>query len=302
MSTLRSLSDDVAGVVDAVALAALHVRTLVASGRGLGGGSGFLFTPDGHALTNHHVVRGAAGVEVERADGEDPATDLAVLRVPHAGDAPHAPLGDSNALRVGDVVVAIGSPYGLARTVTLGIVGALGRELAVPNGRTIEGVVRTDARLNPGSSGGPLADHGGRVVGVNTAIRAQAQGLCFAVPSNTAGFVAAEILRHGRVRRGYLGLAVEEVLLPAPLARDLDLSAARGVSIRAVEPSSPADRAGLRRGDVLVRLDDTTLATVADLHRALGPDSIGRTGTLRLVRAGKLVPVDVRPDERRGTA
>ena len=307
MSGLQSLSDDVAALVDAVGPATLHIRTLVARGRGLSGGSGFLFTPDGYALTNHHVVRGAAGVEVELHDGrsvladvvgEDPATDLAVLRVPVDGGAPHVELGDSNALRVGDFVVALGSPYGLARTVTLGIVGALGRELASPNGRTIDGVIQTDALLNPGNSGGPLVDPAGRVVGVNTAVRAGSQGICFAVPSNTAAFVAGEVLRNGRVRRGYLGLAVEEVLVPQAVARRLELSDNRGVAIRKVESGAPAERADLRRGDVLVAFGDRSIATVADLHRALDADSIGRRAALTVVRAGERVVLDAVPVER----
>ncbi len=209
MSSLRAFSDDVAAVVDAVSPAVLHVRTLLSGRRHLGGGSGVVVTPDGYALTNSHVIQDATAIEVELSDGrsvladvvgDDPATDLALLRLPEgcevdsgaggpaAGGLPFAELGDSNALRVGDLVVAVGCPFGLARTVTLGIVSALGRNLASPAGRSIEGVIQTDALLNPGNSGGPLVDAEGRVIGINTVMHLGGPGLCFAVPSNT-GFV-----------------------------------------------------------------------------------------------------------------
>jgi len=306
MRLLQSLSDQVASVVDAASPAVLHVRTLRAGRRPSGGGSGLLITSDGYALTNSHVVHGAIGVEVELGDGrtsladvvgDDPSTDLALLRVA-ADELPRAlELGDSNALRVGDAAIAVGCPFGLARTVTMGIVSALGRSLASPTGRRIEGVIQTDALLNPGNSGGPLLDADGRVVGVNTALVAGAQGLCFAVPSNTARFVLGEFLRHGRVRRAYLGLHAEEVLLPAAIARRHDLGANRGVLVRVVQDGSPAAAAGLRAGDVLVSFGEGRIETVADLHRLLSGEAIGHAATLRLVRGGELVALEIEPRE-----
>jgi S1-C subfamily serine protease len=311
MGILSSLADEVEGVVERVGPAVLHVRALAGAsarrGPGLASGSGVIVTPDGYALTNSHVVHGSAGIEVELADGstqladlagDDPATDLAVLRVPVATAAlPHAQLGDSNTLRVGDVVIAVGSPFGLTRTVTLGIVSALGRTLAGQAGRAIEGVIQTDASLNPGSSGGPLLDHAARVVGVNTAIVLGGQGLCFAVPSNTAAFVLAEILQHGRVRRARLGLHLEEILLPRAVARAAGRATQRGVVVRGVQPGSPAERAGLVQGDVLVELDGLTIESVADLHRELNRERIGREVELGFLRAGQRKGATIRPEE-----
>lgn len=304
MTTLRALSDDVAAVVEKVSPAVLHVRTIRPGRSGLGGGSGVVVTPDGLALTNHHVVADATAVEVELADGGgrladvvgvDPVTDLAVLRVPEGGA--HAELGDSNAVRVGNVVVAIGAPFGLAHTVTLGVVGALGRSLAGPTGRRIEGVLQTDALLHPGNSGGPLVDADARIVGINTAIHRGGPGLCFAVPARTAEFVLGEVLEHGRVRRAWLGLVGEEVLLPRALAEREGLDSGRGVAIRSVRPISPADDAGLKRGDVLFSVDGERVESVADLHRSLGADAIGRTLGLGIVRDGRVAVVLVHPVE-----
>jgi S1-C subfamily serine protease len=280
-------------------------------------GSGVLIDADGHFLTNSHVIRHATAVEVDLSDGrtriadivgDDPATDLALLRITDTSSTsptttttpplPHASLGDSNRLRVGDFAVALGSPLGLARTVTLGIVSALGRTLAGEGGRAIEGVIQTDAPLNPGNSGGPLVDASGFVVGINTAIVLHAQGLCFAIPSNTAAFVASEIRAHGRVRRAYLGIGAEEVVIPSPIAASLGLSHPRGVSVRSVEPHSPAARAGMQARDVIVSLDNHPIASVPDLHRALGVDAIGASMWLELLRGKEKVRVRVHPIER----
>jgi S1-C subfamily serine protease len=311
MSVLRGMSDEVAAVVERVSPAVLHVRTIHAARAGralLGGGSGVVFTPDGYALSNDHVVDGASAIEAELSDGRtvladvvgsDPVTDLALLRVPADGGLAYASFGDSNALRVGDVAIAVGCPFGLARTVTLGIISALGRTLPTPTGRRIEGVIQTDALLNPGNSGGPLLDAEGRVIGINTALQAGAQGICFAVPANTATFVAAEILAHGRVRRAFLGIAAEEVLLPAPQARRLGLAAARGVLVRSVEQGSPAAAAGMRAGDVIVLLRGRPIASVADLHRTLDAGAIGAHLALEVVRAGERVALDIAPVEAR---
>lgn len=319
MNILRSLSDEVAGIVEKVGPAVLHVRALREErrGTGLASGSGVVVSPDGFALTNSHVVHGAAGIEAALPDGrtvladlvgEDPATDLAVLRLSAVQGAPPlacARLGDSNRLRVGDYAIAVGSPFGLAFTVTTGIVSALGRSLrSEATGRPIEGVIQTDAPLNPGNSGGPLLDADGRVVGINTAIFFPAQGLCFAVPSNTASFVIGEVLRHGRVRRAWLGIAAEEVLVPARVARENGLppassgvSAARGVAVGRVESGTPAQAAGLKEGDVIVGLGGRRIESVSDLHKVLGGDAIGQVLGLEVLREGRKRTFSVRPVE-----
>ncbi|MHC4548710.1 MAG: S1C family serine protease [Planctomycetota bacterium] len=296
MELLNTLSDEVASLVEKIGPSVLHVRAIRDRRPRLAGGSGVIVTPDGHALTNSHVVRGTAGIEVELADGrtviadllgDDPATDLAVLKVD--ADVPHAPLRDSNALRVGDFAIAVGSPFGLTRTVTMGIISALGRSLpSQASGRPMDGIIQTDAPLNPGNSGGPLLDVGGRVVGINTAIVLGGQGLAFAVPANTAAFVMQEILAHGRVRRAYLGIHVEEVLLPG---------AVRGVAVHALDADSPAAEAGLRPRDVLVAFAGEPIATVADLHRRLGADAIGRPAALDVVRQGRRTSLTAIPRE-----
>lgn len=306
MNVLRSLSDAVSSVASSVSPSVLHIRALHGRSGQLGGGSGVLIAPDGYALTNSHVVHGAAGLEATLADGrtlladvagDDPATDLALLRLP-GNDLPFAALGDSNALRVGDWVVAVGSPYGLSFTVTSGIVSALGRSLqSRQRGRTIEGVIQTDAPLNPGNSGGPLLDAEGQVVGINTAIFFPAQGLCFAIPARTASHVTSEILRHGRVRRAWLGLGAEELLLPARVVEANGLPGNRGVAVRSVEPGGPADRAGLRVGDVLVALDGQGVATVSDLHRLLTGEAIGRELPAEILRKGRKEPRRLLPVE-----
>ncbi|MHC4958130.1 MAG: S1C family serine protease [Planctomycetota bacterium] len=294
---LQALSDEVAGVADRIGPSVLHVRSMLGPGSRLSSGSAVLISPDGHALTNSHVVSGAVGVEAELSDGrtvladvvgDDPATDLAVLRL-DARDLPHATLGNSNDLRVGHVVVAVGSPFGLARSVTLGIVSALGRTLPARRaGRTIDGVIQTDAPLNPGNSGGPLLNPAGHVVGINTAILLGGQGLCFAVPSNTASFVADECIAHGRVRRAYLGIGAEEVLLPGNK---------RGVAVLSVEPGGPAADCDLRVRDVVVGFNGRRVESVADLHRMLGKGVIGQDVALEIRRGTQHGTLVVRPAE-----
>jgi S1-C subfamily serine protease len=308
MSLLSNLSDEVAAIVDRTGPGLVHVRALTSRSPATASGSGVLIDADGHFLTNSHVVRHATAVEVDLFDGrtriadligDDPVTDLALLRITDAPLPPHAALGDSNKLRVGDFAIALGSPLGLARTVTLGIVSALGRTLQSEAGRVIEGVIQTDAPLNPGNSGGPLLDAAGTVVGINTAIVLHAQGLCFAIPSNTAAFVASEIRAHGRVRRAYLGIGGEEVVIPSPTARAIGIDHARGVAVRSVEPHSPAQRAGVQPRDVIVALDNRPIASVPDLHRALGVDAIGSALWLDLVRGKEKLRLRVQPIERR---
>ncbi len=310
MGALRGFADEVAGVVRAAGPSVLHVRAIRDGGRRRGAlahGSGVLIAPGGYALTNSHVVHGSAGVEVELADGrtmladlvgDDPETDLALLALDASADLPHVELGDSNAVRVGDFAIAVGSPFGLTHTVTLGIVSALGRTLRSQTGRAIEGVLQTDAPLNPGNSGGPLLDSEARVIGINTAIVLGGQGVSFAVPSNTASFVIRQVLAHGRVRRARLGIAAEEVALPAERAKELDLPSPRGVVVREVARGGPAESAGLQVGDVLVRCDGRPLQSVADLHRLLDHDAIDRAIEFVLLRRAAVVRAAVRPSER----
>ncbi len=272
-----------------------------------GGGSGFVFTPDGLILTNSHVVHGATRIQVSFSDGhrfpahtigDDPATDLAVIRI----DAPQivaAPLGDSQKLRVGQLAVAIGNPYGFQYTVTAGVVSALGRSLRSYSGRLIDDVIQTDASLNPGNSGGPLVSSDGRVIGVNTATIMGAQGLCFAIGINTAKFVAGRLLRDGRIRRAYIGVEAQTAPLHRRLVRFYDLPQESGVIVSAVTPGSPAQRAGLREGDVIVALDGKAVAGVDDLHRLLTDAHVGVSSSLTVLRWTQKLELQVVPQEAR---
>jgi S1-C subfamily serine protease len=273
---LDAYSQAVIHVVEAVSPAVISVMGREAGGRG-GAGSGFIMTPDGYALTNSHVVNDRSQLSAETADGDklraelvgdDPATDLAVLRLAASG-LPYSQLGDSDALRVGQLVIAMGSPLGLQSTVSTGVVSALGRSMRARDGRLIENVVQHAAPINPGNSGGPLVDSRGLVVGINTAIIAMAQGIGFAIPSNTAQWVLQEVLTHGRVRRRQLGISAQVVHLPRALVRRLDLLTDQGVEVREVAPRSLADLVGLRPGDVIVGLADRVVASVDDVHRLL---------------------------------
>ena len=268
----------------------------VESGRGEG--SGFVFTPDGFVLTNSHVVDGAASIHVSLADGrscdatligDDPHTDLAVLRIALPGGAAPlawATLGDSRALRVGQVAIAIGNPCGLQHSVTSGIVSALGRSLRARSGRLMDDVIQSDAALNPGNSGGPLVTTRGDVIGVNTAMIQGAQGLSFAIASNTARFVAARLVRDGCVRRSYLGVAVETVPVPRALARANGIAAAAGVLVRSAEGGGPGATAGLREGDIILAFAGAMVTGVDDLHRLLTEDRIGTPAPLVILRRG----------------
>jgi S1-C subfamily serine protease len=272
-----------------------------------GGGSGFVFTPDGLILTNSHVVHDAAHILVTLADGrrvpaqtvgDDSATDLAVIRIDAPALAP-ATLGDSQKLRVGQVVVAIGSPYGFQSTVTAGVVSALGRSLRSYSGRLIEDVVQTDAALNPGNSGGPLVTSDGRVVGVNTATILPAQGICFAIGINTVKFVASRLLRDGRIRRSFIGISAQTVPLLRRVVRFHDLLAETGAVIISIEKESPASRAGLQEGDVILALDGKPVAGVDDLHRMLTEARVGQRCQLVLLRGVEKLTVELVPGEAR---
>lgn len=266
------------------------------------GGSGFVITPDGYVLTNSHVVRGASRLEVLLSDGrvypatvvgDDPDTDLAVLRIPASG-LTAAELGDSDRLRVGQLVIAIGNPVGLQFSVTAGVVSALGRSLPSATGRPIEDVIQTDAALNPGNSGGPLVDSRGRVVGVCTAVVLGAQGICFAVPINTALWVAGLLIQQGRVPRARLGIVCQKRPLPPRWVRDLHLPSPSGVEVLEVEPDSPAARAGLAPGDVIVALDERGVAGTDDLHRVLSRPLAKPEITLDVLRGGQRLRLPVR--------
>ena len=274
-----------------------------------GGGSGFLFTPDGIILTNSHVVHDASRVEVTLGDGrrlpattigDDPATDLAVIQIDApAGEGRNlvaATLGDSQRLRVGQLVIAVGSPYGFQSTVTAGVVSALGRSLRSYSGRLIEDVIQTDASLNPGNSGGPLVASDGRVVGVNTATILPAQGLCFAIGINTAKFVAARLLRDGRIQRSYIGVAAQTAPLHRRVVRYYDLPRETGVIVLSVERNSPAERAGLREGDVIVALGNQPVAGVDDLHRVLSDTRAGTKTEVSVIRGTEKLRVAILPD------
>ena len=277
-----------------------------------GGGSGFVFTPDGLILTNSHVVHEAVRIAVTMADGrrmpatligDDPASDLAVIRLERPQfDEPGltaAALGDSQRLRVGQIVIAIGAPYGFQSTVTAGVVSALGRSLRSYSGRLIDDVIQTDASLNPGNSGGPLVDSAGRVVGVNTATILPAQGICFAIGINTAKFVASRLLRDGRIRRSYIGVSAQTVPVHRRVVRFYDLPKEMGAVVVGVEENSPAKRAGLREGDVIVALEGQPVAGVDDLHRLLTDLRVGVSCSLTVIRWTEKLEIKVVPEEAR---
>jgi len=275
-----------------------------------GGGSGFVFTPDGLILTNSHVVHDARRIDVTLSDGrrmpataigDDPASDLAVIRIDQARvDEPGltaAALGDSQQLRVGQLVVALGSPYGFQSTVTAGVVSALGRSLRSYSGRLIDDVIQTDAALNPGNSGGPLVDSAGRVVGVNTATILPAQGICFAIGINTAKFVASRLLRDGRIRRSFIGVSAQTVPVHRRVVRFYDLAKESGALVLSVEDNSPAKHAGLRDGDIIIALEGKPVAGVDDLHRVLTDVRVGVSSSLTVLRQTEKLEFNIVAEE-----
>ena len=299
---LDPYSARVAHAFETVGPAVVHIAAQGRGGRA-GTGSGVLFAPDGYLLTNSHVVAGAETISASLTDGrqfqatmigDDPATDLAVLRLAGAG-LPHAAFGSSSRLRVGQLVVAIGNPLGFQATVTAGIVSALGRTLRAPNGRLIESVVQTDAPLNPGNSGGPLVDGAGRVIGINTAMIGQAQGLCFAIGVDTAVDVTARLMRDGRVRRAKLGLAGQTIPLDARLARRLQRGRDTAVLVADAEGGA-AERGGVQKGDLILEFAGQPVFTVDDLHRLLTDEVAGREVDLTVLRRAKIETLTVRPD------
>jgi len=270
-----------------------------------GAGSGVVIAPDGFILTNSHVVRGAEQIQAGFADGRtlpahvvgtDPHADLAVLRVPD-GSLPAAELGDSGRLRVGQLVVALGNPLGFQATVTAGVISALGRTLRAENGRLIDNVIQTDAPLNPGNSGGPLVDSRGAVIGINTAVIAGSQGLCFAIPVSTAAWVAAQLIRDGRVRRAYLGLGAQTITVDRRVSVHYHLDAPTAVRITEVHPDTAADRAGLRTGDVIVRAGERPVRTLDDLLLALGHHPAGAPIEIQFIRSSETKTVTAYPTD-----
>jgi S1-C subfamily serine protease len=298
---LDAYSRAVIRVVDAVGPSVVKIEA------DRGSGSGVIFTPDGLVLTNGHVVARAARLTAMlpdgrslRADlvGRDAGTDLAVLRIGTMhGSLPYATLGSSKSVRVGQVAVAIGNPFGLQHSVTAGIVSALGRSLRTDTGRLIDDIIQTDASLNPGNSGGPLVTTTGEVIGINTATIVPAQGLCFAIASDTVRFVAAKLIRDGRIRRSYIGVAGQTVPIPRALARHHQLAVSSGVLVESVEPKSPAAAGGLREGDVIFRCGDEPVTAVADLHRQLTDERVGVPTTFAVLRRNERRQLTLLPAE-----
>jgi S1-C subfamily serine protease len=307
---LDTYSHAVTGAVEAIRPSVVHVqvegRRGSPGGQALrGGGSGFVLTPDGLLVTNSHVVHGAARIEVSAPDGgrreaslvgDDPDTDLAILKI----DAPElraAQLGDSKRVRPGQLAIAVGSPFGFESTVTAGIVSACGRSMRSTSGRLIDKVIQTDAALNPGNSGGPLVNSRGEVIGVNTAIIAAAQGLCFAIEIDLVKSVAGQLIKEGRIRRSRLGVGGQGAPIHRAIARHHGLTQPTGVLVLAVEHESPAERAGIAEGDLIVGFAGTPVTSVDDLHRLLTSERSGIPSVLRILRRTDLLELDVRPEE-----
>ena len=310
---LDAYSRTVSGVAERVGPSVAAVQVLGRNGKPAGSGSGFLFTPDGYLLSNSHVVRAGRAARPDasaafhasfsdgrhftaRWVGDDPHTDLAVLQVDglSQGALTSAALGRSADVRRGEIAIAIGNPLGFEHTVTAGIVSALGRSMRASTGRMIPDVIQTDAALNPGNSGGPLLNSRGEVIGINTAIIAQAQAICFAVAVDIASVVIPQLLRHGRVRRGWLGVGGSTMALDRRIIVPLGLLQSHAVRVLSVEPASPAATAGLRPGDIVLGADGQDIASVDALYQALGPESVGRDCVLKILRPGSAAPIYLR--------
>jgi S1-C subfamily serine protease len=301
---LDEYSRTVVSAVERVAPSVVHIVMYV-NGRSAGSGSGFLIAPDGFILTNSHVIRGASELVVTLFDGrelraeligDDPDTDLAVIRI----DAPqlaHVRLADSEQLRVGQVAIAIGNPLGFQTSVTAGVISALGRSMHGQSGRLIDNIIQTDAALNPGNSGGPLANSAGEIIGVNTAMIRPAQGICFAIASNTAKLIAGWLIKEGRIRRGYIGVAGQDVPLHRRVARFYHLASETGVLVISVEKASPAEHARVRPDDIIVAMNDEPIRSVHDLHKRLVGERIGVPCKLAVTRHTEQLTIYITPVE-----
>ncbi|HWB52667.1 MAG TPA: trypsin-like peptidase domain-containing protein [Tepidisphaeraceae bacterium] len=311
---LDSYSQAVVNVVDKVGPAVVNIEVLrrlpehlakrAPNGQVGGSGSGFIFTPDGFALTNSHVVHAAERIEVTLADGQhypatligdDPDTDLAVIRIETMDHLPHVELGDSDEIRVGQLAIAIGNPYGFQTTVTAGVISAMARSFRSGSGRLIDNVIQTDAALNPGNSGGPLLNSRGEVIGVNTAIIAMAQGICFAVPINTARFVAGRLIKDGKITRSYIGIGGQNVPLHRRVVRYFDLPIETGVMVHELDPNGPAAKAGLKYGDVIVRFGSTDTPSIDHLHRLMTEQTIDVPTEIAIIRRTERLILNVVP-------
>ena len=299
---LDAYSEAVVAAAERVSPSVVKIEVHHQKQRG-GSGSGFVFTPDGFILTNSHVVHGAENIEVTLSDGQsfkadrvgdDPDTDLAVVRITAPNLVPAA-LGDSQTIKVGQLVVAIGNPYGFQCTVTSGVISALGRSLRSQSGRLIDNVIQTDAALNPGNSGGPLVTSQGEVIGVNTAAILPAQGICFATAINTAKFVAGRLIKDGKIRRGYIGVAGQNAPLPRRLVRGHNLAVSSGIFVVSVEPNSPAVRAGARDGDIIVDFNDSPTPDIDALHLLLTDHQPGIRAPLTILRGTERLTLWVHP-------
>ena len=314
---LDAYSGAVIGALERVAPAVTFIEVVhgakakAGARRGSGGatrgnGSGFLFTPDGYLLTNSHVVEGSDEISVRLNDdtrfdadlvGNDPDSDLAVLRIGSPSARPFVEFGDSSQLKVGQVAIAIGNPLGYSRTVTTGVVSALGRTLRATSGRLMHDVIQTDAALNPGNSGGPLVDSKGRVIGVNTAMIPQAQAICFATGINTAKWVISQLFAHGRVRRAYIGVSGATVPVATRVVRHFNLQSNRAVHVSERVPGSPAALAGIESGDRMITLDGIPIDGIDGLQRLLDANLIGRECELQLLRRSSVIRLKIRPIE-----
>ncbi len=302
---LDHYSQTVSGVFDKTSSAVVNIEVRK-EGQG-GTGSGFVFTPDGFIITNSHVVHGAQRIDVAFVDGrkveaqligDDPHTDLALIRV-GVLNLNYVKFGDSSRIRVGQVAIAIGNPYGFQCTLTAGVISALGRSMRSQSGRLIEQIIQTDAALNPGNSGGPLFNSQGEVIGVNTAVILPAQGICLAIPSNTAQFIVGELLAVGRITRGYIGLMGQNVPLPKGLLNVGQQPVESGISIAGIEPDSPAERANLKVGDIIIGINDQLVSGIDDLHRFLTRQSVGILSKLTIIRQFEKITVFVTPEAQK---
>lgn len=306
---MDAYSNTVVDVVDAVSPAVVHVQVRGSRGgrQGQGSGSGVIVSPDGIILTNNHVIDGAQSITLAQGDGQrfgarligrDPDTDLAVLRAETTERLKFARLADSKKLRAGQIAIAIGNPLGFQSTVTAGIISAVGRSLRAENGRLIDDVIQTDASLNPGNSGGPLVNSSGQVIGINTATIMGAQGLCFAVASNTAEYVLTQILSYGRVRRAVMGIVAEHVMLPQRIRHELGLTQTGAIGIRGVQNNGPAEAAGLIAGDIMIALDGVAISSIDDVARVLDHKRIAQKAIATVVRGGEKLEFPIVPEER----